>query len=149
MDYATDDGAADDGQWRYALGSTVTTMLPYARYALTERVSTWAMAGTGSGSLTLDLDGGVSQHYDTDLSMMLAALGLRGELLSPEKPGGFAGTPHVGLGLSDTAREVRLGWRLSPAGGADFELSLDAIRREPADGNDAEHGAMLSGCMRW
>ena len=26
----------------------------------------WAMAGTGSGSLTLDLDGAVSQHYDTD-----------------------------------------------------------------------------------
>ena len=31
--------------------------------------------------------------------------------------GGFIATPHVGFGLSDTAREVRLGWRLGPAGG--------------------------------
>ena len=45
--------------------------------------------------------------------------------------GGFTGTPHVGLGLSDTARDLRMGWRLSPTNGESFELTLDATRREP------------------
>ena len=72
------------------MGSTVTTMLPYARYALSDRVSAWGMAGTGSGRLTLDLDGAVSQRYGTDLSMTLAATGVRGDLVKPAEPGGFA-----------------------------------------------------------
>ena len=63
--------------------------------------------------------------------------------------GGFTGTPHVGLGLSDAARDLRMGWRLSPASGESFELTLDATRREPADGNDAEHGVMLRSRLRW
>ena len=54
--------------------------------------------------------------------------------------GGFTGTPNVGFGLSDTAREVRMGWRMNPAAqvDTDFELDLDAIRRE--DGTGTEHG---------
>ncbi|MCY4430285.1 MAG: N-terminal phage integrase SAM-like domain-containing protein, partial [Rhodospirillales bacterium] len=71
-------GAAHDAEWRYAMGSTVTTVLPYARLRLSDRLSAWGLAGTGTGSLTLDLDGGVSQHYRTDLSMTLAATGVRG-----------------------------------------------------------------------
>ena len=90
LTHSVGDGAAHDGRWRYALGSTATTMLPYARLALTERVSAWGMAGTGAGRLTLDLDGAVSQHYRTDLSMTLAATGVRGALWSPAEPGGFA-----------------------------------------------------------
>ena len=65
----------------------------------------------------------------------------------------FTGTPNVGFGLSDTAREVRLGWRLTPAAQDDlsgFELNLDATRREAASGNEpSEHGVMLRGAIRW
>ena len=50
-------------------------MVPYGRFALTERISAWGLAGTGCGRLTLDLDGAVPQHYDTDLSMTFAAAG--------------------------------------------------------------------------
>ncbi len=52
--------------------------------------------------------------------------------------GRFTGTPNVGFGLSDTARDWRIGWRLTPAarGDAGFEMSLDATRREAA-GDDA------------
>ena len=57
--------------------------------------------------------------------------------------GGFTGTPNVGFGLSDTAREVRIGWRLSPARGGGFEVSLDLTRRDAANDDDtgsvAEH----------
>ena len=66
--------------------------------------------------------------------------------------GGFTGTPNIGLGLSGGAREVRIGWRLTPAtwGGSGFEINLDATRREAA-GDDAapEHAVMLHGVLRW
>ena len=65
MTHSVGDGAAQDAGWSYRLGSTATTVLPYARYALTERVSAWAMAGTGTGRMTLDLDGPVRQRYGT------------------------------------------------------------------------------------
>ena len=48
------------------------------------------------------------------------------------------------------AREVRLGWRLTPAarGGTGFEVSLDATRRESA-ADGAEHGMMVRSRTSW
>ena len=83
-------GTAHGAGETYALGSTVTTMLPYVRFALTPRVSAWTLAGTGSGGLTLDVDDDAGQRYRTDLSMTLAAAGMRGDLLTPVEAGGFA-----------------------------------------------------------
>ena len=64
--------------------------------------------------------------------------------------GVFTGTPHLGLGFSETSRDYRLGWRLTSArkGGPDFTLGLEATRREAANA-DAEHGLMLRGAVRW
>ena len=67
----------------------MTTVLPYARFALNERISAWTLAGTGSGGLTLDVDDTVERHR-TDLSMTLAAAGMRGDLVTPTEAGGFA-----------------------------------------------------------
>ena len=55
--------------------------------------------------------------------------------------GRFMGTPELGIGLSDTGRDYRLGWRLGRGsiGGASFELGLEATRREAANGNEAGH----------
>ena len=66
----------------------------------------------------------------------------------------FTGTPNLGFGLSDTARDYRIGWRLTSAvrGDPGFEVSLDATRREPANDNGAgvpEHGVMLRSAIRW
>ena len=65
-------------------------MLPYARLARTERISAWGLAGTGSGELTLDLDGGAAERYGGDLSMTLAAAGVRGDIATSAEAGGFA-----------------------------------------------------------
>ena len=56
--------------------------------------------------------------------------------------GGFTGTPYLGIGFSETARDYRVGWRLTSArkGEPGFAIDLDATRREPANA-DAEHGA--------
>ena len=90
MTHSVGEGTAQDAGWRYALGSTATMAMPYARLALSDRVSAWGLAGTGTGRLTLDLDGSLPQSYRTDLSMTLAAVGMRGDLLAPAEPGGFA-----------------------------------------------------------
>ena len=66
----------------------------------------------------------------------------------------FTGTPNLGFGLSDGARDYRIGWRLTSAvrGDPGFEVNLDATRRESANDNanePAEHGVMLRGAIRW
>ena len=64
--------------------------------------------------------------------------------------GGFTGTPHLGVGLTETGRDYRLGWRLTSArrGDPGFEIGLDATRSEAANA-DAEHGIALRGVIRW
>ena len=84
------EGAAHGAGRRYAMGSSVTAALPYARFALSPRLSAWGLAGTGSGALTLELDDAAHRHR-ADLSMTLAAAGVRGELLTPAQgASGFA-----------------------------------------------------------
>ena len=90
MTHSVGEGTATDEGWRYELGSTATMAMPYARLALSERISAWGLAGTGSGTLSLDLDGSVAQRYRTDLAMTLAAAGVRGDLVKPAETGGFA-----------------------------------------------------------
>ena len=330
MTHSLGEGTAQGAGRSYLMGSSVTTALPYVRYALSERLSAWGLAGTGSGRLTLDLDGEAPERYGADLSMTLAAVGARGDLVTPAEAGGFAlalkadafwvrtesesvstpeagnlagaradasrvravldgsrtfalagggtmtpsvalgvrhdggdaetgtgfelgaglgyadpargldmalrvhglaahaedgydewgvsgslrlvpgaagrglsasltpswgadpggserlwmlpdahamapdgdaplsrrldaevgygiamfgggftGTPNVGMGLSDTARELRLGWRLAPAGGGGFEVNLDAARREAANDDAPEHRVGLGLTARW
>ena len=67
----------------------------------------------------------------------------------------YTGTPNLGFGLSDSAREYRIGWRLTSAieGDPGFEVNLDAMRRESANDNGADvpvdHGVMLRAAIRW
>ncbi|MCY4584265.1 MAG: hypothetical protein OXE50_15940, partial [Chloroflexi bacterium] len=66
--------------------------------------------------------------------------------------GRFTGTPNIGFGMSDGGvRDYRIGWRLTSAveGNPGFEVRLDAIRREAANDNEAEHGVMLRSLVRW
>ena len=61
--------------------------------------------------------------------------------------GGFTFTPEAGVGLSDTGRDYRLGWRLvrvergGGLPGASLELSFEATRRESAGGPGSGSGA--------
>lgn len=59
----------------------------------------------------------------------------------------FTGTPWLGLGLDESGRDYRIGWRLWPAGSrsgsgagaGDFRFSVVANRREPSDNNKPQH----------
>ena len=63
--------------------------------------------------------------------------------------GRFTGTPEFGLGLSDGAREYRIGWRLSPVGGgigpfASFGIHMEAVREVPSRGeSESRFGVVL------
>ena len=115
----------------------------------------WMLPDADAMAATDDVP--LSSRLDAEVGYGMAAFG-----------GRFTGTPHVGFGLSDTAREVRLGWRLTPAavGYSGFELDLGTVHRESvigvgawaghgglspesAVGAGSEHELMLRGAVRW
>ena len=73
------EGGYRDGSGAGTVESTVTALLPYARYALSERVSVWAMAGYGEGTLTLTPEGHAPLRPDMDF--LMGSLGVRGVLV--------------------------------------------------------------------
>ena len=122
---------------------------------------TWGAASSGAERLWSARDaGGLARGAEFEPERRLEGeLGYGLALFG----GRFTGTPHLGFGLSDRAREYRIGWRLTPAieGDPGFEVSLDATRRESAhdhgtgvgagsgSGAGPEHGVMLRGALRW
>ena len=68
--------------------SSLTGLYPYAGYDLTERLSLWGVAGYGQGDLTLTLQDGASYRADMDLTM--AAVGVRGDIVSGQRAGGLS-----------------------------------------------------------
>ena len=106
-------------------------------------------AASGTGTLWSAADarglapGGefeAARRLDAELGYGLALFGDR-----------FTGTPNLGVALSDSGRDYRLGWRLTSAvrGDPGFEVNLDATRKESANDNAPEHGLMLRGAIRW
>ena len=69
------------------VSSTLTGFYPWGRYALSERVSMWGLAGYGAGSLTLTPAD--QAPVRTDMDLMTGALGLRGVLVQAPATGGL------------------------------------------------------------
>ena len=59
------------------LDSTLVSVYPYLRYALTARLSVWGALGYGAGTLRLH-PGRDQDAIETDMQMSMGALGLRG-----------------------------------------------------------------------
>ena len=81
--------ATGDGT-RWTVRNSLTSISPYARFELNERLSVWGLAGSGSGELTLRRDARESRPVRTGVSMRLGALGAWGAVLAPATPGGPA-----------------------------------------------------------
>ena len=78
--------SSGDGTYRLDAGddagtveSSLTGVYPYARVDLNAKVSAWALAGVGSGELTLHQE--VGKPMPTDISMRMGALGVKGQVL--------------------------------------------------------------------
>ena len=135
------------GEWGVS-GSLRLAPDPSGRGASLSMTPSWGAQGRDGrlwvaepGTLAPAHEADASGRLQAELGYGLAAFG-----------GGFTGTPNLGLGLSESGRDWRLGWRLTPAlrGVPGFEVNLDATRREPANDNGpVEHGIALSAAIRW
>ena len=80
-------GAGGLGRGSGDLDSTLTSVHPYVRFAISERLSTWGLLGYGRGELTLARAGSGTWHTDT--AMQMAAAGARGVLTPAAYTGGL------------------------------------------------------------
>ena len=145
--------------------STLTGIYPYGRYAASERVTVWGVAGYGAGSLTLKQEDEAAK--ETDMDLMMAAVGLRGVAMKAPESGGtelavksdamvVRTTSDAVQGLEAATAEVtrlRLGlegsWRVVGGGGGAFVPRLEIGVRH--DGGDAEtgFGVDIGGGLAW
>ena len=68
--------------------SSLTGIYPYARLELNRQVSAWALAGMGSGDLTLQHDD--DKAMPTDITMRVGAVGVKGQVLDGTGASGLA-----------------------------------------------------------
>ena len=117
-------------------------------FALTQTVGAPASGGADAllgrrhlEGLAANDDGGGERRLEARIGYGFALFG-----------GAVIGTPELGLGLSDTGRDYRLGWRFGVARRerVDLELGIEATRREAAnDDSGAEHAVGLTATARW
>ena len=79
--------AEHDGQ-AGTVESSLTEFYPYTRLTLTPRMSAWALAGTGSGELTLQHEG--EKPMATDIRLRMGAVGFKGQVLDGTGASGLA-----------------------------------------------------------
>ena len=80
--------SAEQGGEAGSVKSSLTGVYPYARLALSGRMSAWALAGAGSGELTLTKEGG--KPMPTDITMRMGAVGVEGHVLDGAGASGVA-----------------------------------------------------------
>ena len=69
------------------IDQTLTSLHPYVRYALNDRLNAWGMMGYGRGELTLER--GTTGKQTTDTNFLMGSLGGRGVLFTAAQTGGF------------------------------------------------------------
>ena len=134
------------------LGTYLTSVHPYLRVAVTERLSAWGLFGYGRGQMER-----MGDRPDTDIGMLMGGLGARGALLSPTELSDFDVALKSDAFLvrmdTDAATQPALETmtsrlRLQLEGGRPVEL--ESGRMSPSlevgvrhDGGDAETGLGL------
>ena len=140
-------GGADKG----AMRASLTGVYPYARYLLGSRVSVWAVAGAGSGSLELAWE---EDTMRTDLALELGALGvMKGDLLESAALDLALKSDAMWIGTSSDAADGMAGAdtrvtrvRLALKGSRTFALAPKSTLTPSVqvglrhDGGDAEKG---------
>ena len=170
LSHSRGEGGYRSAQGGGAVESSVTGLYPWGRYALSERLSVWGVAGYGEGTLALTPEG--AGRIETDMALAMGALGLRGVLIEAPEEGGVelsVKTDAMAVRTtSDAARgedggnmaaaqakvtRLRLGveatWHGVAAGGGVLTPSVEIGVRH--DGGDAEtgYGADIGAGLSW
>ena len=147
------EGSYEESGMRGEVESSLAGAYPYLRYAVSERLTVWGVAGFGEGDLTLTPEGAAS--LEADLSMVMAAAGARGALIAL---GGFELALRSDAAFVRTESEATAGLAASEADTSRLRLALEGSREvrlaagvlTPTvelglrlDGGDAETGAGL------
>ena len=103
--------------------STLTGLYPYAGYDLDERLSVWAVAGYGEGTLTLVRP---EETRRTAIAMVMAAAGVRGDLVSRAGAEGLALTLESDGLIARTTSDAVPGLVVAEADVTRLRLGLDA-----------------------
>ena len=145
--------------------STLTGLYPWGRYAASERLSLWGVAGYGAGTLRLTPEG--QAPIETNMDLMMAALGGRGVVAEAPAEGGLElSLTSDALAVRTTSDEVRGSGGNLAASEADvtrLRLGLEGTWRGLGtvvptlevgarhDGGDAEagFGADIGGRLVW
>ena len=88
------------------LETTLTSLHPYLRHAVTERLDVWAMAGYGRGESEWAVPEGT---LETDTDFVMGAFGSRGILLAPRESGGFQLATRTDAMLTRTSTDAIAG----------------------------------------
>ena len=127
------------GADRGTVESELSGLYPYGRYALNDRVTAWGVAGYGTGTLGLTPEG--KDTLDTDIDLVMGAIGLRGVVTTAPATGGaeLAVTTDA-LGVRTTSAAVR------NTGGAGNLAATEAdVTRLRLGLESSWHGATLAG----
>ena len=159
------------GEGEGTVSSTLTGLYPYGRYAASERVTVWGVAGYGAGELVLTPEnaqtGAAGPAMTAGMELMMGAAGLRGTVVEAPAEGGVelsvksdammvrtSSEKTTGLeGARASVTRLRLGlegtWRGLEAGGGTLAPRVEAGVRH--DGGDAEtgFGLDLGGGLAW
>ena len=118
----TDGIERDSGE----LDNTLTSIHPYLRYAVNDRLDVWGLLGYGWGDLTLEQGNGVT--LETDTALVMGAFGGRGILLPASETGGFELATRTDAMLTRTTSEAVAGMESAEADAHRLRLILEGSR---------------------
>ena len=107
--------------------NTLTSLFPYGRYAASDRVAVWGIAGYGTGELTLTPEGQSAMR--TDMDLMMGAVGLRGVAVESPVEGGVELAVKTDALAVRTTSDKTQGLKASDADVTRLRLGLEGTWR--------------------
>ena len=133
-----------DNQGRSEMEATLTSVLPYVRFALNERISAWGILGIGWGEMTLD-EQVIEKVVKTDIDMRMGAVGFRGALLSASKTRGFDLALKSDLLMTQVDADAKDGLESITGGTTRIRVMLEAAREIAMEGRGSVRPALEVG----
>ena len=138
-------GLADGG--RGTVESSLTSVQPYARFEVNERLSAWGLLGWGTGEMTMT-EAAHGEKLETvtrtDIDMRLGAAGVRGALLEADEAGGMDLVVKADAFLVETQWDKVSNEADTSAGSSRLRLTLEGSRTfEVGEGKVFEPGVEL------
>ncbi len=115
-----------DDRGRGELETTLTSIHPYLRYAVNDRLAVWGLFGYGWGELDLEMDNGMT--IETDTNLVMGAFGGRGILLPAGETGGFELATRTDAMLTRTSSDAVAGMASADAEAHRLRLVLEGSR---------------------